>query len=101
MLSQKRAVKEPDLYGKAASKFLSLIPRCCHPESLPSSEREEEHATWSKGKQAGGGGGEPAVLLGVTFVFATPFVSCFSSKMLSVVYMVPPSPFTLTTLCGR
>ncbi|XP_042316181.1 FHF complex subunit HOOK interacting protein 1B [Sceloporus undulatus] len=50
MLSQKRAVKEPDLYGKAAGKFLSLIPRCCRPESLPPPEREEEqHAAWSKG----------------------------------------------------
>ncbi|KAJ6652323.1 hypothetical protein lerEdw1_012733 [Lerista edwardsae] len=50
MLSQKRAVKEPDLYGRAASKFLSLIPRCCRPESLPPRpEREEEHAAWSKG----------------------------------------------------
>uniref|UniRef100_A0ABM5FVJ1 FHF complex subunit HOOK-interacting protein 1B n=1 Tax=Pogona vitticeps TaxID=103695 RepID=A0ABM5FVJ1_9SAUR len=49
MLSQKRAVKELDLYGKAAGKFLSLIPRCCRAESLPAPEREEEHATWSKG----------------------------------------------------
>nr|XP_056714743.1 FHF complex subunit HOOK-interacting protein 1B [Euleptes europaea] len=49
MLSQKRAVKEPDLYGKAASKFLSLIPRCCRPENLPPLEHEEEHAAWSKG----------------------------------------------------
>nr|XP_060623164.1 FHF complex subunit HOOK-interacting protein 1B [Anolis sagrei ordinatus] len=52
MLSQKRAVKEADLYGKAAGKFLSLIPRCCRPESLPPApEREEEqqHAAWSKG----------------------------------------------------
>ncbi|XP_061485257.1 FHF complex subunit HOOK-interacting protein 1B isoform X2 [Rhineura floridana] len=49
MLSQKRAVKEVDLYGKAASKFLSLIPHCCRPESLLPPEREEEHATWSKG----------------------------------------------------
>ncbi|XP_025032046.1 FTS and Hook-interacting protein isoform X1 [Python bivittatus] len=50
MLSQKRAVKELDLYGKAAAKFLSLIPRCCCPESLPAPEREEERATWSKGQ---------------------------------------------------
>uniref|UniRef100_A0A8D2LRD0 FHF complex subunit HOOK-interacting protein 1B n=1 Tax=Varanus komodoensis TaxID=61221 RepID=A0A8D2LRD0_VARKO len=37
MLSQRRAVKEVDLYGKAASKFLSLLPRCCRrgPESAP------------------------------------------------------------------
>ncbi|CAI5773796.1 Uncharacterized protein PODLI_1B026848 [Podarcis lilfordi] len=49
MLSQRRAVKELDLYGKAASKFLSLVPQCCRPESPPPPEREEEHATWSKG----------------------------------------------------
>ncbi|XP_053165806.1 FHF complex subunit HOOK interacting protein 1B [Hemicordylus capensis] len=50
MLSQKRAVKELDLYGRAAAKFLSLTPRCCRPESLPPPEREEEqHAAWSKG----------------------------------------------------
>lgn len=50
MLSQKRAVKELDLYGKAAAKFLSLIPRCCCPESLPTPEQEEERAAWSKGE---------------------------------------------------
>ncbi|XP_032075809.1 FTS and Hook-interacting protein isoform X1 [Thamnophis elegans] len=50
MLSQKRAVKELDLYGKAAAKFLSLIPRCCSPESLPSPDQEEERAAWSKGQ---------------------------------------------------
>ncbi|XP_058042088.1 FHF complex subunit HOOK-interacting protein 1B isoform X2 [Ahaetulla prasina] len=50
MLSQKRAVKELDLYGKAAAKFLSLIPRCCCPESLPIPEQEEERAAWSKGQ---------------------------------------------------
>uniref|UniRef100_A0A8D2LQZ5 Family with sequence similarity 160 member A2 n=1 Tax=Varanus komodoensis TaxID=61221 RepID=A0A8D2LQZ5_VARKO len=51
MLSQRRAVKEVDLYGKAASKFLSLLPRCCRrgPESAPPAGREEEHASWSKG----------------------------------------------------
>ncbi|XP_029457776.1 FTS and Hook-interacting protein [Rhinatrema bivittatum] len=49
MLSQKRAVKDLDFYGKTADKFLSLIPHCCRKESFPLSEREEEHATWSKG----------------------------------------------------
>ncbi|XP_077197157.1 FHF complex subunit HOOK-interacting protein 1B [Paroedura picta] len=49
MLSQKRAVKELDIYGKAASKFLSLTPSCCRPENLPPPDHEEEHATWSKG----------------------------------------------------
>lgn len=53
MLSQKRAVKELDLYGKAAAKFLSLIPRCCCPESLPTPEQEEERAAWSKGEARG------------------------------------------------
>ncbi|XP_019379296.1 PREDICTED: FTS and Hook-interacting protein, partial [Gavialis gangeticus] len=49
MLSQRRAVKDLDLYGRSAAKFLSLIPRCCHPESLPLPERDEEHAAWAKG----------------------------------------------------
>ncbi|CAM4347506.1 unnamed protein product [Lepidochelys kempii] len=49
MLSQKRAVKDLDIYGKSADKFLSLIPRCCRAESLPVPDREEEHATWAKG----------------------------------------------------
>lgn len=49
MLSQKRAVRDLDIYGKTAAKFLSLIPRCCRPESMPPPEREEEHAAWSKG----------------------------------------------------
>ncbi|XP_019386046.1 PREDICTED: FTS and Hook-interacting protein [Crocodylus porosus] len=49
MLSQRRAVRDLDLYGRSAAKFLSLIPRCCHPESLPPPERDEEHAAWAKG----------------------------------------------------
>uniref|UniRef100_A0A8C4K1Q8 FHF complex subunit HOOK-interacting protein C-terminal domain-containing protein n=1 Tax=Dromaius novaehollandiae TaxID=8790 RepID=A0A8C4K1Q8_DRONO len=53
MLSQKRAVRDLDIYGKTAAKFLSLIPRCCRPESLPPPEREEEHAAWSKGTPPG------------------------------------------------
>ncbi|KAM4697249.1 FHF complex subunit HOOK-interacting protein 1B [Discoglossus pictus] len=47
MLSQRRAVKDLDLYSKTADKFLSLIPHCCRKEILLS-EREEEHAAWSK-----------------------------------------------------
>ncbi|KFQ99467.1 FTS and Hook-interacting protein, partial [Nipponia nippon] len=54
MLSQKRAVRDLDIYGKTAAKFLSLIPRCCRPESLPPPEREEEHATWSKAPEVAG-----------------------------------------------
>ncbi|XP_069496530.1 FHF complex subunit HOOK-interacting protein 1B [Ambystoma mexicanum] len=50
MLSQKRAVKDLDFYGKTADKFLSLIPKCCQNERFPSPDREEEHATWSKGQ---------------------------------------------------
>uniref|UniRef100_UPI00398F2F09 FHF complex subunit HOOK-interacting protein 1B n=2 Tax=Pristiophorus japonicus TaxID=55135 RepID=UPI00398F2F09 len=48
MLSQRRAVKDQDFYGKTADKFLSLIPECCKPENLGGTEREEEHAVWSK-----------------------------------------------------
>ncbi|XP_065490961.1 FHF complex subunit HOOK-interacting protein 1B [Caloenas nicobarica] len=49
MLSQKRAVRDLDIYGKTAAKFLSLVPRCCRPESPMPPEREEEHAAWSRG----------------------------------------------------
>uniref|UniRef100_A0A8C3M3E7 FHF complex subunit HOOK-interacting protein 1B n=1 Tax=Geospiza parvula TaxID=87175 RepID=A0A8C3M3E7_GEOPR len=43
MLSQKRAVRDLDIYGKTAAKFLSLIPRCCRPESPPPPrDRDEE-----------------------------------------------------------
>uniref|UniRef100_A0AAY4D2D5 FHF complex subunit HOOK-interacting protein 1B n=1 Tax=Denticeps clupeoides TaxID=299321 RepID=A0AAY4D2D5_9TELE len=46
MLSQRRAVKETDMYGKSADKFLSLIPECCHAAS--SAERDEEPGVWGK-----------------------------------------------------
>ncbi|XP_033743484.1 FTS and Hook-interacting protein-like isoform X2 [Pecten maximus] len=32
MVSQRRAVKDVDLYGKSAEKFLSLRPNCCVPD---------------------------------------------------------------------
>ncbi|MGH0172803.1 UNVERIFIED_CONTAM: hypothetical protein FKN15_064006 [Acipenser sinensis] len=48
MLSQRRAVRETDLYGKSADKFMSLIPECCRLE-LGTAEREEEPAYWGKG----------------------------------------------------
>ncbi|EPY80475.1 hypothetical protein CB1_000829039 [Camelus ferus] len=47
MLSQKPAVRDVDLYGRAADKFLSLIPRCCrHRASSPPCP---EHASWARG----------------------------------------------------
>uniref|UniRef100_A0A8C1M5P1 FHF complex subunit HOOK-interacting protein 1B n=1 Tax=Cyprinus carpio TaxID=7962 RepID=A0A8C1M5P1_CYPCA len=48
MLSQRRAVRETDLYGKSADKFLSLIPECCRITPAPSSERDDELAFWGK-----------------------------------------------------
>ncbi|XP_026073683.1 FHF complex subunit HOOK-interacting protein 1B [Carassius auratus] len=48
MLSQRRAVRETDLYGKSADKFLSLIPECCRITPAPSSERDDEPAFWGK-----------------------------------------------------
>lgn len=47
MLSQKPAVRDVDLYGRAADKFLSLIPRCCR-HCAPSPPRPE-HASWARG----------------------------------------------------
>ncbi|KAJ8282259.1 hypothetical protein COCON_G00047780 [Conger conger] len=46
MLSQRRAVKETDIYGKSADRFLSLIPECCRLDTAPSSDREEDF--WDK-----------------------------------------------------
>ncbi|KAI4872218.1 hypothetical protein NFI96_000671 [Prochilodus magdalenae] len=48
MLSQRRAVRETDLYGKSADKFLSLIPECCRMTTTASMEREEDQAFWGK-----------------------------------------------------
>ncbi|XP_062950541.1 FHF complex subunit HOOK-interacting protein 1B isoform X2 [Cynocephalus volans] len=47
MLSQKPAVRDLDLYGRAADKFLSLIPRCCRHRA--SSPPRPEHASWARG----------------------------------------------------
>lgn len=50
MLSQKRAVRDLDIYGKTAAKFLSLIPRCCRPESPPlPRDRDEEPPSRARG----------------------------------------------------
>ncbi|XP_034160352.2 FHF complex subunit HOOK interacting protein 1B [Pangasianodon hypophthalmus] len=48
MLSQRRAVRETDLYGKSADKFLSLIPECCRITAAACNEKEEEPAFWGK-----------------------------------------------------
>ncbi|XP_072466253.1 FHF complex subunit HOOK-interacting protein 1B isoform X3 [Notamacropus eugenii] len=47
MLSQKRAVRDLDLYGRAADKFLSLIPRCCR--HRPPSPPHLEQTSWARG----------------------------------------------------
>ncbi|XP_068963977.1 FHF complex subunit HOOK-interacting protein 1B isoform X2 [Petaurus breviceps papuanus] len=47
MLSQKRAVRDLDLYGRAADKFLSLIPRCCR-HRAPSPPHLEQ-TSWARG----------------------------------------------------
>ncbi|KAM3861817.1 FHF complex subunit HOOK-interacting protein 1B [Diretmus argenteus] len=48
MLSQRRAVRETDMYGKSADKFLSLIPECCRLSAAPPGEREDDTAFWGK-----------------------------------------------------
>ncbi|KAG7463699.1 hypothetical protein MATL_G00179390 [Megalops atlanticus] len=48
MLSQRRAVRETDMYGKSADKFLSLIPECCHIDTAPSGDREDDPTFWGK-----------------------------------------------------
>ncbi|XP_066563074.1 FHF complex subunit HOOK-interacting protein 1B [Amia ocellicauda] len=49
MLSQRRAVRETDLYGKSADKFLTLIPECCLSDTGLSVDRDEDLAFWPKG----------------------------------------------------
>nr|XP_057938292.1 FHF complex subunit HOOK-interacting protein 1B [Doryrhamphus excisus] len=44
MLSQRRAIRETDMYGKCADKFLSLIPECCRLSTALSTERDEDAA---------------------------------------------------------
>uniref|UniRef100_A0A3B4U959 FHF complex subunit HOOK-interacting protein 1B n=1 Tax=Seriola dumerili TaxID=41447 RepID=A0A3B4U959_SERDU len=47
MLSQRRAIRETDIYGKSADKFLSLIPECCRLSAAPSADRDEDNAFWA------------------------------------------------------
>lgn len=51
MLSQRRAIRETDMYGKSADKFLALIPECCRLSAAPSADRDEDSAFWGKGEQ--------------------------------------------------
>ncbi|NWZ06440.1 F16A2 protein, partial [Agelaius phoeniceus] len=61
MLSQKRAVRDLDIYGKTAAKFLSLIPRCCRPESPPPPhDRDEEPPSRARGHSSPGADAPPA-----------------------------------------
>ncbi|NWZ87997.1 F16A2 protein, partial [Poecile atricapillus] len=61
MLSQKRAVRDLDIYGKTAAKFLSLIPRCCRPESPPPPrDRDEEPPSRARGMPLPGADAPPA-----------------------------------------
>ncbi|KAM4558678.1 FHF complex subunit HOOK-interacting protein 1B [Odontesthes bonariensis] len=48
MLSQRRAIRETDLYGKSADKFLSLIPECCRLSMAASAERDDDNPFWGK-----------------------------------------------------
>ncbi|KAM9709896.1 FHF complex subunit HOOK-interacting protein 1B [Menidia menidia] len=48
MLSQRRAIKETDLYGKSADKFLSLIPECCRLSTGVFAERDDDNPFWGK-----------------------------------------------------
>ncbi|XP_051782136.1 FHF complex subunit HOOK interacting protein 1B isoform X3 [Erpetoichthys calabaricus] len=48
MISQRRAVREIDIYGKSSDKFLSLIPECCKLELGSTSEHEEDSMYWSR-----------------------------------------------------
>ncbi|KAM9802716.1 FHF complex subunit HOOK-interacting protein 1B isoform 1-T3 [Syngnathus typhle] len=57
MLSQRRAIRETDMYGKCADKFLSLIPECCR--TAVQEEDPPKMAHDAGGDSGGGGGGTP------------------------------------------
>uniref|UniRef100_A0A3Q2DL83 FHF complex subunit HOOK-interacting protein 1B n=1 Tax=Cyprinodon variegatus TaxID=28743 RepID=A0A3Q2DL83_CYPVA len=46
MLSQRRAIRETDMYGKSANKFLSLIPECCRLNATSSADRDDDNPFW-------------------------------------------------------
>ncbi|XP_041858001.1 FTS and Hook-interacting protein homolog [Melanotaenia boesemani] len=48
MLSQRRAIRETDMYGKSADKFLSLIPECCRQNTAAPGERDDDNPFWGK-----------------------------------------------------
>lgn len=50
MLSQRRSIRETDIYGKSADKFLSLIPECCRLNMMHPTEQEEDGAFWGRGE---------------------------------------------------
>lgn len=50
MLSQRRSIRETDMYGKSADKFLSLIPECCRLNPIHSTEQEEDGVFWGRGE---------------------------------------------------
>lgn len=50
MLSQRRSIRETDMYGKSADKFLSLIPECCRLNPMHSTEQEEDGVSWARGE---------------------------------------------------
>ncbi|KAJ8255555.1 hypothetical protein COCON_G00194190 [Conger conger] len=49
MLSQRPAVRETDMYGRSADKFLSLIPECCRLDTAPPGDQEEDATQWGGG----------------------------------------------------
>ncbi|KAJ8350164.1 hypothetical protein SKAU_G00252940 [Synaphobranchus kaupii] len=52
MLSQRPAVRETDMYGKSADKFLSLIPECCRLDTAPPGDREDDDAQWGRAQES-------------------------------------------------
>ncbi|XP_061845953.1 LOW QUALITY PROTEIN: FHF complex subunit HOOK-interacting protein 1B [Colius striatus] len=93
MLSQKRAVRDLDIYGKTAAKFLSLIPRCCRPESLAPAPRDEEHAAWAKGHGSPGLDGSSSAVVTVPRP-STPSRLSFFSRQPEAAGPAPRSPGT-------
>lgn len=51
MQSQRRAIRETDIYGKSADKFLSLIPDCCRTCTAAAADRDEDGGFRGKGER--------------------------------------------------
>ncbi|XP_023803717.1 FTS and Hook-interacting protein isoform X1 [Cyanistes caeruleus] len=105
MLSQKRAVRDLDIYGKTAAKFLSLIPRCCRPESPPPPrDRDEEPPSRARGMplRSPRAPPHPGLVLSPTPPSSLPLGPCPDTEPSPCIPAAPQTPFLpwLAVPCG-